>query len=114
MATEINVKAPKAGDREFIGSYDFGENCDEAIEKFGKDVVFSSFVSAQTVRAQAVVRSMLEAGKSDAEITTELAAWKPGVQRMRNIDPQAAILAKWGTMSQEEKDDFLAKLNAAQ
>jgi hypothetical protein len=113
MATEINVKAPKANDREWTGSYDFGANLDEAKEKFGEDVVFSSYVSAQTIRAQAVVRSLLEAGKTDDEIAVELAAWKPGVQRTRSIDPQAAILAKWSSMSQEDKAAFLAKLQQA-
>lgn len=113
MATEINVKAPKAGDREWTGSYDFGATLEEATEKFGAEVVFSSFVSAQTIRAQAVVRALLEANKTDDEIAAELAGWKPGVQRTRTIDPQAAILAKWGSMSEDEKAAFLAKLQAA-
>lgn len=113
MATEIGVKAPKANDREWSGSYDFGANLEEAKEKFGEDVVYSSYVSAQTIRAQAVVRSLLEAGKTDDEIAVELAGWKPGVQRTRQVDPQAQILAKWGSMSADDKAAFLAKLQQA-
>lgn len=110
MGTEIKVKAPKVS-KQWEGVYDFGDNLDEAVAKFGADVVFSGFVSDARIAAQSIAREALEKGKEAEEIATILDAWKPGVSRMRASDPLAAITSKFAKMSQEEKIAFLQKLS---
>lgn len=116
MPTEIKVKAPKAGGREYVGSYDFGDNLDEAKEKFGEKLVYLSYLRSQVIKLQTYIRNLLEAGTSDEEITQFIAAWQPSAQRVgvsRAIVTQAAILAQWAQYTDEEKRAFIEKLRNA-
>lgn len=107
----VEVKATKQNiDREVAAFVDLGDNCQDAITKFGEDVVFSNFVAQTKIRAQAIMRDMLTDGKTDEEIATFMASWKPGTARDRVTDPTAAFLGKFVTMTKEEQEDFLKKL----
>jgi hypothetical protein len=92
--------------------FDFGSTVEEAIEKFTAEVVHSNFVRASKVTCQAALRRLMEAGKSDEEIDTAMAAWKPGVALERTIDPEAALLAKFGKMDAAQQAAFIAELQA--
>lgn len=106
----IVTKNPKTNTSATI-NYDFGSTVAEAVEKFGEDVVLSNFVSAATVTAQGAVRRMLGAGKSEAEIVEKMSAWKPGVALAREAqDPMVAALAKFNTLSPEEKEAYIETL----
>ena len=104
----------KEGDtaREMVVNYDFGGNVEGAVSKFGADVVYSNFVRAAKITAQAVMRRLAEGGKSDEEIADTMAAWKPGVQLERTVDPVAAMLKKFGSMDAEAQAKFIADLQA--
>ena len=106
----IKVAAPKVS-REYEGLYDFGENLEAAVEKFGADVVFKGFVAESVIALQGIVRDALVKGKTEDEIKTIMANWKPGATRARTSDPIAAITSKFAKMSQEEKIAFLQKLS---
>jgi hypothetical protein len=60
-------------------TYDTGNNLDEAISKFGKDLIFGKFNAQVTIDAAGVARSMLEANKTPTEIQAFLNTWKPGM-----------------------------------
>lgn len=92
--------------------YDFGDTLDEAVEKFGADVVLSGFVSKSVITAQAAMRRLLESGLSDEEIQEKMNSWRPGVAMERTVDPVAALMGKFGSMSPEEQAELLAKLQA--
>lgn len=110
----IEVTATKKDtDREVKALIDLGDNLEDAVQKFTPEVVFTNFQSQAKIRAQAIMRDMLTEGKTDEEIATFMASWKPGVTRERSVDPTAAILGKFGNMSKEEQDAFLEKLLAA-
>ena len=80
---------------------------------FGEDVVFSNFRRASVVTAQSIVRRLIKAGKSDAEIQTAMSAWRPGVAVERVVDPVAALKARFSTMTEEERAKVLAELTGA-
>lgn len=91
-------------------TYDFGDNLDEAVEKFGEEVVYARFKSAATIDLQALIRRHLGAKdkegkatpKSQDEIQALADSWNPGVQtRKRKTDKQKA-------------EELLSKLPAAQ
>lgn len=110
MAIVIKVAAPKV-DRAYEGLYDFGDNLDQAVEKFGAGVVFKGFVAENVISLQSVIRDALMKGKTEDEVEAIVAAWKPGATRTRVSDPIAAITGKFAKMSQEEKVAFLQKLS---
>ena len=99
-------------DRECTILFDFGGDITAAIEKFGGDVVYSNFVRASKVTAQAAMRRLMEAGKTDEEVTTTMESWKPGVALERTVDPVAALMAKFSKMDPAEQAKLLADLQA--
>ena len=111
---EIQVTAKKKigdEDKEAVIAFDFGENIEDASAKFGADVVFTNFRASAKITAQAAMRRYLEAGLSADQVAEKMKAWKPGVALERAaVDPVKAILAKWGTMSKEEKTKLLSDL----
>jgi hypothetical protein len=109
----IEVKATKQNtDREVAALIDLGENIEDAIAKFGAEVVFTNFQSQAKIRAQAIMRDMLTEGKTDEEIADFMATWKPGSTRERNIDPTAAFLKKFDTMDEDAKNKMIEDLMA--
>lgn len=93
--------------------FDFGEDINQAIELFGAEVVMSNFTKSAIITAQAAIRRMLEAGKTQEEITVKMADWKPGVALERVTDPVASLVARFPTMSAEEQAAVLQKLEKA-
>ena len=107
----IEVKATKQNsNREVAVFVDLGDNLEDAIQKFSGEVVFSNFQAQSKIRAQAIIRDMMTEGKSDAEIQEFMNSWKPGVSRERNVDPLAAFMNKFKSMTAEEQDAKLAEL----
>jgi len=93
--------------------YDFGDNLEEAADKFGEKVVFDRFVAASTVTLQGAIRRYKKAGKSDEEIQTIVSGWKPGeTLKAVAVDPLVALKRKLATMSDEEKEATLKELLA--
>ena len=115
----VSAKIQSTG-REITVQYDFGSTLDEAVEKFGGDVVFSRFRAAATVDLQGVMRrhmqdqlgkddKVTQAEKTDDEINEIVAGWKPGLAKpkkspgdklkdlLANMDPEAraALLASY-------------------
>lgn len=112
--SEVNeIRASKKigeEEREATIQFDFGGTTENAVEKFGSDVVYSNFVRASVVTAQAAIRRMLEAGKSQEEIQSAMESWKPGVALERTVDPVAAVLGKFGSMTPEEQKALIRQL----
>lgn len=107
----IEVKATKQNtDREVMVYVDLGDGLEDAVQKFGADVVFSNFQAQAKIRVQAIIRDLMTEGKTDEEIQDFMNSWKPGVTRERNIDPLAAFVNKFKTMTAEEQEAKLAEL----
>ena len=90
--------------------YDFGATVEEAVEKFGAEVVFSGFVAKATITAQAAIRRYLETGKSPEEIQELMNSWQPGVALKGESDPVGAVVRKVAAMSDDDKAAFIADL----
>lgn len=89
---------------------DLGEDINDAVKKFGPEVVHSNFKSAAKITAQAAIRRYIEANKTQEEIAILMEPWKPGVAIDRVIDPVAALVGRWDSYSPEEQQAILAKL----
>lgn len=94
--------------------FDYGESLAEAQARFGDEVVFSNFKRSANITAQAAMRRLMEAGKSQEEIVTAMAAWKPGVSLDRQVDPVKALMGKFATLTPEEQTKIIEDLMAKQ
>lgn len=94
--------------------YDFGENLNDAADKFGADVVFSQFVSAATVKIQALMRDKKKAGQTDEQIQEFLNTYKIGMVVERTVvNPLEAFKAAFKLMSPEQQRQQLIDLGIA-
>ena len=109
--TEVSAKAPKV-DKEATVIVDLGENVDDAVARFGGDVVFSNYLASVKINVQSAIRRYLEAGLDSNAIQAKFENYKPGVTMDRVIDPIAALAAKLQKMTPEEREDAFAKLRA--
>lgn len=96
---------------EFSGSvsYNFPESIQEAIEKWGEDVVLSKAVASVTIDLQRVCRT---AGGNGEEAQKLVDAFIPGVTRPRIAGgvSMKAIKEKLKTMSADDKKALLEAL----
>ena len=91
---------------------DLGENAQDAIERFGADVVFSNYIANVKIGVQAGIRRYLKAGIDPAGIQAKFDNFKPGVTMDRIVDPIAALANKMAAMTQEEREEAFATLRA--
>ena len=111
----IEAKVPKLGDRKVTINYDFGKTLDDAVAKFGKEVIFSNFVANCVVTIQSGMRGQAIKGKSDAEIQAHYNTYKVGTASARGaIDPVAALIGKFPTLDAAKQDELLKKLKELQ
>ena len=109
----MNITAKRKVDGEEVvasAEYDFGENLDEMKEKFGAEVTFTSARRTMVIGIQALMRRLIDAGKTPDEIQQRVALHVPGVVSERVVDPVASLMSSWGTMSDEKKAEILKKL----
>jgi len=114
--SEIEIKAQaKIGDetREAVIFCDLGDDCPDAIDKFGDTVVFTNFRASAKITAQSAIRRYLKVGKSQEEVVSLMANWKPGVAIERISDPVAAFKAKFASMNPQEQAAALEDLKAS-
>ena len=99
---------------EVTWEYDFGENLQDAVDKFGADVVFSQFVSAATVKIQSLMRDKKKAGQTDEQIQEFLNTYKIGMVVERTVvNPLEAFKAAFKMMTPEQQREQLIALGIA-
>jgi hypothetical protein len=106
---EVTAKAPKV-EKEATVMVDLGENVQDAIDRFGADVVFSNYIANVKIGVQSNIRRYLEAGLDQDAIQEKLNSFKPGVTMERNVDPFSAMVNKLKAMTDEERLAKLAEL----
>lgn len=86
-AIPVEAKLPST-EQEISIEYDFGDNLEEAAERFGADVVFSNFKASCTVTLQGFLRGQMKADKdgntkTDEEVIAAASGWMPGQRTSR-------------------------------
>jgi hypothetical protein len=109
--TEVSAKAPKV-EKEATIIVDLGENVEDAIARFGAEVVFSNYLANVKIGVQSGIRRYLEAGLAAADVQAKFENYKPGVTLDRVVDPIAAMAAKLQKMTPEEREAAFAALRA--
>jgi hypothetical protein len=117
---ELKTRAPKANEgagREIVVEYNFGADITEMSELFTAEKVAAAAKAQFTIDLQAIIRGMMEDGKTDDEIKTKVAEWKPGLKVART--PKTAekltvdsVLGMFEKMTPEEKANFIQSLKS--
>ena len=96
---------------------DFGKDVQDAIKKFGAEVVFSLYEDAATIQAQGKARAMLgvkkgaDGYKSDETIKKEMSAHKPHIGRKSDpVKRKARMLNTFKNANEAERAEILAML----
>ncbi len=108
---EVTAKDGKDG-KEATIMVDLGENCEDAVARFGGEVVFSNYLANTKVSVQAAIRRYIRAGLKDNEIQSKFENYRPGATLDRVVDPVAAMAAKMLKMTPEEREAAFAALRA--
>ena len=111
---QITAKKKVEGEvKEVTIEFDFGENLKAARGLFGDEVIFSKFKAAAKIEAQATMRRLLDRGLPPNEVAAKMAEWKPGVTVEVASDPVASIIGKYKNMDEQQKQEFIRRLQAA-
>lgn len=90
------------------------ESLDDLAAKYGAEVVLNAAQQQLRVKAQAAIRAMAEAGKSDEEITSTMETWKPGDRLGLGGNPMEIVLKNFGSMTPEQRAVIMERLASMQ
>lgn len=112
---EITAKKVIDGnERSATVQVDLGDSLQDAVAKFGEEVVLSNFQSNAKITCQGAIRRMLEDGAEEPAIAARLAAWKPGTTLDRvQVNPVDALKAMLKSMDPAAAKAMLAELKAS-
>jgi len=109
--TAVEVKAKIGKGDAVVVKFDFGNDVEEAIEKYGEDIVYAYYRANATVSLQDVIRSGIKAKKSQKEIQALVNAWVPGIKR-RGKSKSEKMRDDFQKLSEGEKAELLASLTS--
>lgn len=117
-ATVVEAKLPST-EQEISAEYDFGDNLEEATERFGADVVFSNFKASVTVTLQGFMRGQMKADKegnvkSDEEVLAAVAGWMPGQRTSRGKSKAEKLKDLFSGMSEDDIAELIAAASAGE
>lgn len=98
-------------------SYDFGGNLEEAVSKFGEDVVYARYKASAVIDLQSLIRGQIRKVKEGemidvAVIQEVVAAWVPGVRQARGKSSEEKAKDAIGKLTPEARAALLAELLA--
>lgn len=113
-AIKVSIGKIKGSDGKPVSisiEYDFGDNLEDAVEKYGEDVVFDLYQAAASIRVRNVARSALLNGKTPEEAVKLASTYVLGTSfSMGPRDPVRTAETAVGRMSPEEEKQFILKL----
>lgn len=107
---EVKARVPKMDNAVVVAQADVGNDLDDAVARFGKEVVFSNYLASVRITVQSRMRSLKEKGMSDEDIAANIAKFVPGVTAERSVDPTAMLLGRAAKMAPEDLAALIEKL----
>lgn len=103
-----DIPATKGG--EATAAFNMPGNLAEASKAWGEDVVFAAAEGAVTISVQALMRRMIDAGKTPAEISKAVAEYKPNVRTVVRQSAYEKATSAARSMTAEERAKLLKEL----
>lgn len=99
-------------------NYDFGDNLEQMVERFGKEVVHSNAKQAIRISLQSRLRSAMDVAEgekepSDKDLQANADSWKPGVASATRKSPVEKAKESVSKLSPEERKALLAELKGS-
>lgn len=107
----MEVSAKRTNGASVKVEYEFGSDLAGAVAIFGEDVIYQNAVGSLKVALQGWLRSQLDQGKSEADITSGVTSWKPG-QRKQGKSPQEKLRDQLNSLTPEERAALLKEYKA--
>ena len=109
---KFSTAMDKEKSRVLVSEIDLGTNLQEFTGKFGDALAFEAAVDSVIISAQSGVRRLMRAGKSDEEIQTWVATYKPGVRgpKIAKVMTPEDILKALEAMPEDQRNAILAKV----
>ena len=89
--------------------YDLGSNLDDAVSKFGADVVFTNFKQSAVIAAQGRMRSLIQKGARGDALQSKMNEWKPGIKTVTRKSPAEKVKDLLAGKSKDEIAAILAQ-----
>lgn len=91
--------------------YDLGNSLEDAVEKYGADVVYSNFKASARINLQALIRTKLKSGVAPEFLQSFFDSYTLGVAAERTVvNPADAVKAAFATWSPEKQREYLRSL----
>jgi len=90
-------------------TYDLGSNLDDAVSKFGAEVVFTNFKQSAVIAAQGRMRSLIQKGSRGDDLQTKMNEWKPGIKTVTRKSPAEKVKELLAGKSSDEIAAILAQ-----
>jgi hypothetical protein len=107
MALE-EISAKLTGGEPITIKFELDDTLDGAVKHYGEEVVFSRYQSALIIDLQSKMRTMIKAGKTEADIQAEADIWQPGV-KSKGKSPAEKARDLFGRLSAEEREALLSE-----
>jgi len=115
---EVKVKVNRTDGVSVEMAYDFGDNLDDALQRYGADVVFSQFVIGAKTAFRNKISALLNAQDKDElfknsaeDVENAMSDWVPQVAGVRTSDGTAGA-GKVSAFLNKLSDEDLAKFQA--
>lgn len=92
--------------------YALGDTLDALTKQFTPEVVAAHAKGSIVISAQALMRRLIEKGKSQKEIQDELSKWKPDLRVVVKMTAEEKAQSAVKSLSQEGRKALLAQLQA--
>ncbi len=104
-----NIQSGEHAGKSGTVKYDFGDNLDEATDKFGAEVVFSNFRQHAVVALQNVISGALKTGKDVQEVVDK---WKLGMAKPKKSEAEKLTASIENVESLEELKKIQEQIKA--
>lgn len=94
-------------------SYDFGSDLDDAVERFGADVVFTNFKQSATIALQGRMRAHIQQGLRGDDLQAKVDEWRPGIKTVTRKSPSEKVKDLLAGKSPEEIANILREAGLA-
>ena len=111
MAKEqVSAKLSGETDEQAVSvNFDFGDNLQDAVQKFGEEAVFNAFRQQSRVNLQSLIRRHKQNGDDAKTIQKAADEWKPGQVKPKRSKAER-LQEDISNLSEEEKNEILKKL----
>lgn len=111
MSVEVIEAKVTKGDRAgevFKANFDLPQNVNEALEKYGEEIVYSRFKSSLVIDVQACMRNAItKDGATPETVQAAVDEFKPGIKQ-KGKSMAEKVHDMLANMSEEERREFLA------